>query len=105
MAYDENSIRVLSPEEIKQRFDWVRIGDLVHEYNLPVDWVRRGFEACWRLNIEPDYFINKYILKHDVDPVPDFEAVFKEIIMESRFRDQVCTRQSQKRTCESDLQM
>ncbi|HHP7631254.1 TPA: hypothetical protein ACSG4Z_004204 [Escherichia coli] len=43
MAYDENSIRVMSADEIEQRFDWLRLANLAKEHHLPVDWVRRGF--------------------------------------------------------------
>lgn len=75
MAYDEHSIRVMSADEI--------------EHRLPVDWVRRGFEACWRLGIGPDYFIDRYIFKRDVPLVPEFEVVFREIVNENRYRDRM----------------
>ncbi|WP_260839512.1 hypothetical protein, partial [Escherichia coli] len=89
MAYDEHSIRVMSADEIEQRFDWLRLENLAKEHRLPVDWVRRGFEACWRLGIEPDYFIDRYIFKRDVPLVPEFEVVFREIVNENRYRDRM----------------
>ncbi|EGI23631.1 hypothetical protein ECKG_05047 [Escherichia coli TA206] len=89
MAYDENSIRVMSADEIEQRFGWLRLENLAKEHHLPVDWVRRGFEACWRLGIEPDYFIDRYIFKRDVPQVPEFEVVFREIVNENRYRDRM----------------
>lgn len=89
MAYDENSIRVMSADEIEQCFDWLRLANLAKEHHLPVDWVRRGFEACWRAGIAPDYFINKYIFKKDVTMVPEFESVFREIVNEARYREQM----------------
>ncbi len=58
-------------------------------HRLPVDWVRRGFEACWRLGIGPDYFIDRYIFKRDVPLVPEFEVVFREIVNENRYRDRM----------------
>ncbi|HFP3305971.1 TPA: hypothetical protein ACHF9X_005260, partial [Escherichia coli] len=67
-------------DEIEQRFDWLRLENLAKEHRLPVDWVRRGFEACWRLGIGPDYFIDRYIFKRDVPLVPEFEVVFREIV-------------------------
>jgi hypothetical protein len=89
MAYDEHSIRVMSADEIEQRFDWLRLENLAKEHRLPVDWVRRGFEACWRLGIGPDYFIDRYIFKRDVPLVPEFEVVFREIVNENRYRDRM----------------
>ncbi|HGD8877279.1 TPA: hypothetical protein ACI7KG_004936 [Escherichia coli] len=86
MAYDEHSIRVMSADEIEQRFDWLRLENLAKEHRLPVDWVRRGFKACWRLGIEPDYFIDRYIFKRGVPLVPEFEVVFREIVNENRYR-------------------
>ncbi|WP_061371528.1 hypothetical protein, partial [Salmonella enterica] len=79
MAYDEYSIRVMSADEIEQRFDWLRLENLAKEHRLPVDWVRRGFEACCRLAIEPDSFIDRHLFKLYVPLVPEFEVVFREI--------------------------
>lgn len=82
MAYDENSIRILSAIEIADRFGWLRAETLAREYNQPVEWVKRGFEASRRLGIEPDFFIEKYILKQDKPKNPEFEQIFREILLE-----------------------
>ena len=99
MAYDEHSIRVMSADEIEQRFDWLRLENLAKEHRLPVDWVRRGFEACWRLGIGPDYFIDRYIFKRDVPPVPEFEVVFREIVNENRYRARMRFGYASKNAC------
>ncbi|HGJ5882282.1 hypothetical protein [Arsenophonus sp.] len=44
MTYDAKSIRILREDEIKQ-FDWHWAEELAHEHVLPLDWVKRGFEA------------------------------------------------------------
>lgn len=46
MTYDEKSIRILREEEI-DRFDWSRTTRLADEYHLPLEWVKRGFEAVF----------------------------------------------------------
>lgn len=84
MAYDENSIRILSTREAKERFGWLEAETLAKNNNLPVEWVKRGFETSRRLGIEPDYFIARYIQKKDIPNNPEFETVFIEIIRESR---------------------
>lgn len=50
MAYDENSIRILTLAEIL-KFDWHRAEQLAEEYRVPVQWVKRGFEASRRMGI------------------------------------------------------
>ncbi|EAN5736314.1 hypothetical protein EJD04_26905 [Salmonella enterica] len=84
MAYDENSIRILSASEVRERFSWLQAEMLARDNHLPVEWVKRGFEASRRLGIEPDYFIARYIRKEDIPRNADFEAVFIEILREGR---------------------
>lgn len=89
MPYDENSIKILTAREINSRFDWVKAETLAAECNLPVEWVNRGFEACHRLGISPGLFVEKYIHGQDVQLPPEFEAVYKEIVREARYKLQV----------------
>ncbi|MFS1538090.1 MAG: hypothetical protein ACL7BU_04665 [Candidatus Phlomobacter fragariae] len=83
MTYDEKSVRILREDEIKQ-FDWHWAEELVHEHILPLDWVKRGFEASRLLGIEPDFFVSKYILKQDLPKNDEFEQVFIEVLKEDR---------------------
>ncbi|PAV02680.1 hypothetical protein CBG25_09480 [Arsenophonus sp. ENCA] len=87
MTYDAKSIRILREDEIK-RFDWHWAEELAHEHILPLDWVKRGFEASRRLGIEPDFFVNKYILKQDLPKNDEFEQVFIEVLKEDRKKSQ-----------------
>lgn len=84
MPYDENSIRILSDREARERFGWLEAEALARDNHLPVEWVKRGFEASRRLGIEPDYFVARYIHKQDIPPDPEFEGVFIEIMREGR---------------------
>ena len=85
MTYDASSIRVLSDDEI-QEFDWYRAETLASEHGLPVSWVKRGFEVSHRLGMTSEYFENKYIHKQSVAKIPEFEAVFIEVLREDRRR-------------------
>ena len=87
MTYDAKAIRILREDEIKQ-FDWHWAEELDHEHILPLDWVKRGFEASRRLGIEPDFFVNKYILKQDLPKNDEFEQVFIEVLKEDRKKSQ-----------------
>ncbi|HFG6592188.1 TPA: hypothetical protein ACGHH5_003204 [Salmonella enterica subsp. enterica serovar 1,4,[5],12:b:-] len=83
MVYDEYSIRILPLSEIL-KFDWHRAEQLADEHRVPLEWVKRGFEASRRMSIEPEYFINRYLLKTDLTPNPEFEQVFTELVRENR---------------------
>ncbi|HGJ5885470.1 hypothetical protein [Arsenophonus nasoniae] len=87
MTYNAKSIRILNEDEIKQ-FDWHWAEKLAHEHILPIDWVKRGFEASRRLGLEPDFFVNKYILKQDLPKNDEFEQVFIEVLKEDRKKSQ-----------------
>lgn len=85
MTYNANSIRILKFTEIIN-FDWYRAEKLAKDYTLPLEWVKRGFEASRRLGIEPNFFVDKYILKHDLPKNAEFEQIFIEILNEDRQR-------------------
>jgi hypothetical protein len=77
--YNADSIRILQPDEATQRFEWLRIQELAHEYNRSPKWIARGFEACWRAGVEKDYFIERYLNKNKDIP---FNEVVNEAFME-----------------------
>ncbi|EEX4923878.1 TPA: hypothetical protein ACO6US_003785 [Escherichia albertii] len=83
MAHDENSIRILTLAETL-KFDWHRTEQLAEEYRVPVQWVKRCFEVSRQMEIGPEYFINRYLLKADIPLDPEFEQAFIEIIRENR---------------------
>jgi len=60
-SYKAQSIKVL--ENPEDEFPWLKIELLAAKHKLPVDWIRKGFEASFQLGISPDFFIDKYVLK------------------------------------------
>ncbi|EHR0737817.1 hypothetical protein KS886_000330 [Escherichia coli] len=89
MPYDENSIKILSAGEVDRRFGWMKAERVAADNSLPVEWIKRGFEACYRLGVNPALFVDKYIHGLEVQLPPEFEAVYKEIVREDRYRLQV----------------
>lgn len=66
--------------------DLLEIEKLEKRYNIPFEFIWRGFECSRRLGIGFEYFINRY-LNHDNTPFRrDFETVYKEILNENRIR-------------------
>ena len=73
-AYAASNIVILGASEriSDPMFDWELAEDLAHEFNRPVEWVRRGNLACREAGVSPEYFIDRYILKK---PIPMNEEV------------------------------
>ena len=59
--YDELSIRILSPVEFKQRFEWAEVGALAAQYKSDPSFIKRGFKACDAAGAERSYFVNRYL--------------------------------------------
>lgn len=71
--YTAKDIRILSDEDIIEKFDWAKIGSLSEQYKAPTEWIERGFMACDRAGVPVEYFIDRY-LKKDKE-VPFHEGV------------------------------
>jgi len=83
--YDASSIRILSPDEYASKFFWAKAGDLATKYKKPEPWIRRGLEACERVHVPHDYFINRYLLNDKSVPRnPTVDLVFIEILKEDK---------------------
>lgn len=67
-AYAASSIVILDASEriSDPMFDWELAEDLAHEFNRPVEWVRRGILACREAGVSPEYFIERYILRKSI---------------------------------------
>lgn len=63
MVYDAASIRILTPEEVDDKFEWALINKLSTEYNRSREWIADGIEACRRSGVGTDYFISYYLEK------------------------------------------
>lgn len=80
MTYDASSIKVLKPEEAEESFQWLKAENLSSEYMVPLKCVQRGLETSTILGIKPDYYINKYLKKQDIDIMPEFIEVYKTLM-------------------------
>ena len=79
MTYTAANIRVLSEQEVDTRFTWARVGALSEKYSRPADWIARGLEACRRADVEPEYFIARYLERDLSTP---FNAAVNEAMRE-----------------------
>ncbi|WP_063657670.1 hypothetical protein [Candidatus Arsenophonus triatominarum] len=93
MTYDASSIHILREDEIKQ-FDWHWAEELAHEHTLPLDWVKRGFEASRRLGIEPDFFVRNISSIKDLPKNDEFEQVFIEVLKKTERRVRIPSKTS-----------
>jgi hypothetical protein len=59
--YDESSIRILSPQEFTQRFEWAEVGALAAQHKSDPSFIRRGFKACDAAGAERSYFVDRYL--------------------------------------------
>jgi len=76
-TYNASDIKILREHELDV-FPWHEIETLAEKHKKDVDWVRRGFEACYQIGMSPQFFIDKYILKHDLPKSVELEQVFTE---------------------------
>jgi hypothetical protein len=86
MTYTADSITILSEQETLERFFWAKSGALAEQYRKPVDWIERGLQACERVNIPHDYFIDRYLRKLTIAKDEGMEAAFFDILKEQRSR-------------------
>lgn len=63
LDYNASSIKILQPEEASERFEWLKIQDLANHYHCTIEWIERGFEACWMAGVDKQYFISRYLEK------------------------------------------
>jgi hypothetical protein len=79
-AYNADCIKIKQSSD----FDFSYTHDLSHEYDQPLVFVQRGFEACRRAGVSPEYFIARY-LKSDRSGArnPLVEQAYRSILRES----------------------
>ena len=82
--YNASSIRVLTAKEIQDNFDWNRAAQVAKDYQRPVEFINRGFEACRLAGLSPEWFINKYLEKEDVPDNEEFTEVYKDLLKAMR---------------------
>ena len=84
MIYTADAIQILSPDQVLDRFFWAKAEALAKTYHRPLEWIERGLEACERVRLPHDYFINRYLLKLPIPKDEGMEAAFYDILDEAR---------------------
>ena len=83
--YDADSIKILTDEEINQKFGWVKADTLAAQYQKDKIWVANGLEACRRCGLEPDYFIERYLIGNKAIPKNEFmDDAFRDVLKEQQ---------------------
>jgi hypothetical protein len=83
MTYNADSIRILDPAEISERFTWARIGELAARYNRSPAWIERGLEACRRAGISDDYFVQRYLQREPIPRHDGADAAMRDMLIEA----------------------
>lgn len=85
MTYTAADIRVLTDLEVDERFTWARVGALAQRYSRPVEWIARGLEACRRADVDPEYFIARYLERDAATPFNTVvDEAMRDILAEAR---------------------
>ena len=83
--YTAASICVLPPPEAIERFAWLKAEELSARTGKPIDWIRRGLQACEQSGVGHDYFIRRYLDGDRSAPRnPDVEEAMADILKSLR---------------------
>ncbi len=81
--YDASCIKILAAQEIEERFEWVKVERLAHEYLRDKQWIADGLEACIRCGVSQEYFIEYYLKKNkEVKYLPEVTLTYQELLKE-----------------------
>lgn len=85
MTYDASSIRVMRAEDLEERWEWLKAGNLASQYQRDERWISRGLEACRVVGVSPDYFIDRYLKGDKSIPKHDgVDAAFRDLAKQAR---------------------
>lgn len=59
--YTASSIRILSAPDAIEKFAWLKAESLAARTGKPVDWIKRGLQACEQSGVGHDYFVRRYL--------------------------------------------
>ena len=83
-TYTASSIAILEPEQVLERFFWAKANDLAVTYRKPLEWIERGLQACERVCVPHDYFINRYLKKLPIPKDQAVDAAMRDMLIEAR---------------------
>ena len=82
--YTASSITILASEQVLERFFWAKANDLALTYKKPLEWIERGLQACERVQVPHDYFIDRYLKKLPIHKDEGVDAAFRDLLIEAR---------------------
>lgn len=82
--YTASSITILEPEQVLERFFWAKANDLALTYRRPLEWIERGLQACERVRVPHDYFIDRYLKKLPIPKDQAVDAAMRDLLIEAR---------------------
>jgi hypothetical protein len=82
-TYDAGSIKILTPEQVEDKFEWAKLHALSIKYGKPFKWIENGFESCRRCGVDPDYFVARYLDKTDVERIRAVEDAYRDLTREA----------------------
>jgi len=84
VSYTASSITILEPEQVLERFFWAKANDLAVTYRKPLEWIERGLQACERVRVPHDYFIDRYLKKLPIPKDQAVDAAMRDLLIEAR---------------------
>ena len=79
--YTSSSITVLSDSEVRSdpKFDWEWAQALAQEYCRHPGWIERGIAACHEAGVDPQYFIDRYLLRKPLPMNEEVDEAFRRL--------------------------
>ena len=84
MTYTAADIVILDQADVLERFFWAKANELAYQYKRPLEWIERGLQACERVNMPHDYFIDRYLKKLDIPKHDGVSSAMQDILDEVR---------------------
>jgi hypothetical protein len=83
--YTASSIKILPAPEAIERFAWLKAEELAARTGKPIDWIKRGLQACEQASVAHSYFISRYLDGNkDVPRNRDVESAMADILKSLR---------------------
>jgi hypothetical protein len=82
--YTASAIRILTADEVADRFSWARVAELAERYRKPAAWIERGLEACRRAGVGDEYFVDRYLKREPIARDDRVDEQMRELLIEAR---------------------
>lgn len=82
--YDASAITILESDQVLERFFWAKANTLAVTYRKPLEWIERGLQACERVRVPHDYFIDRYLKKQPIPKDQGVDAAMRDLLIEAR---------------------